>query len=181
MALIRVADTESDGFVEDATRLWCISSIDYDAPEEDVVHFPPDKIEEGLAYLHEADVLVGHNWIKHDLPLLKKLYGWEPKSNQIVIDTLVFSRMLYPKRPIPYGYKGKSSHSIEAWGYRLGRGKPEHEDWTQYSDEMRIRCNEDAIINRMVLRELERETEEQEMFYHKAFNKRRLKTGTEGS
>lgn len=88
---------------------------------------------------------------------MKKLYDWEPKSHQVIVDTLVFSRKLNPKRPIPDGYTGRSPHSIEAWGYRLGHGKPEHEDWTQWSEDMGHRCMEDARINLKVLEELERE------------------------
>ena len=179
MPIIRIADTESDGFVEQATRCWCVSSIDYEDADDAVVHFGPDDIDRALVHLHGADVLVGHNWINHALPLLKKLYGWEPLSHQVIVDTVIFSRMLYPKRPRPAGYTGKATHSVEAWGYRLDRGKPEHEDWTQYTDEMRIRCNEDAIINRLILWELEREAEEQKMFYHQATTQRRPQTGDE--
>lgn len=181
MPTIRIADTESDGLLDEATQLWCVSSIDYEEPEDEVVHFGPADIDRALVHLHGADVIVGHNFIDHDLPLLKKLYGWEPLSHQIVVDTLVFSRMLYPKRPRPDRYFGKSSHSIEAWGYRVGRGKPEHEDWSQYSDAMRIRCNEDVLINRLVLQELERESEEQEMFYDKVKREPRTPDRTEDS
>lgn len=166
MPTIRIADTESDGLLDEATQLWCVSSIDYEDESDDKVrHFGPDDIDRALVYLHDADVLVGHNWINHDLPLLKKLRGWEPKPNQIVVDTLVFSRMLYPKRPIPYGCPTNKTHSVEAWGFRLGLYKPEHEDWSKYSPEMAERCNKDAIINRLILWELERETEEQNLYY----------------
>jgi len=165
MPLIRIADTESDGFVDQATRVWCVSSIDYEESEDAVAHFGPDDIDRALVHLHLADVLVGHNFIRHDLPLLKKLYDWEPKAHQVVVDTLTFSRMLNPKRPRPVGYTGKGMHSVEAWGYRLGRGKPSHEDWTKYSEDMRIRCNEDTIINLMILKELERESEENSLYY----------------
>jgi hypothetical protein len=170
-AKIKIADTESDGLLDEATRLWCIAGTEYDNESEDAVLFGPDSISAGLSWLWDCDVLVGHNFIKHDLPLLKKLFDWEPRSHQTVIDTLVFSRMLYPKRPVPDGYKGKATHSIEAWGYRVGRGKPEHEDWSKYTPEMGVRCQQDAIINRLILLELEREAEEQEMFYHKAKSK----------
>jgi len=168
MPLIRIADTESDGFVDQATRVWCVSSIDYEDNDDAAIHFGPDDIDRALVHLHLADVLVGHNFIRHDLPLLKKLYDWEPKAHQVVVDTLTFSRMLNPKRPRPVGYTGKGMHSVEAWGYRLGRGKPSHEDWSQYTDDMRIRCNEDTIINLMILKELERESEEQALFYYEA-------------
>lgn len=165
MPTIRIADTESDGFVEHATQLWCISSIDYEANDDEISHYSPEHVSAGLDWLHDCDVLVGHNFIKHDLPLLKKLFDWEPLSHQIVIDTLVMSRMLYPKRPLPPGCPTTKTHSVEAWGYRFGRPKPGHEDWSKYTDDMRIRCNEDAVINRMILWELERETEEQNLYY----------------
>jgi DNA polymerase-1 len=168
MPVIRIADTESDGFVDVATRMWCLSAIDYEDDDDAVVHFGPDDTDRALVYLHECDVIVGHNFIKHDLPLLDKLYSWKPKSHQVVVDTLTFSRMLNPKRPRPIGYTGKGMHSVEAWGYRLGRGKPDHEDWSKYTPEMRVRCNEDTIINLMILKELERESEEQDLFFHKA-------------
>ena len=38
-------------------------------------------------------------------------------------------------------------HSLAAWGYRIGRGKPEHEDWSVYSEDMLHRCREDVRIN----------------------------------
>jgi hypothetical protein len=36
---------------------------------------------------------------------------------------------------------------MEVWGESLGHKKVEHEDWSQYSEEMRIRCMEDVKIN----------------------------------
>lgn len=169
--IITIFDSESDGFLDVATKLWCIATVDYDN-EEDNKLYDPTQVIQGLSHLHKADVLVGHNIIKHDLPLFKKLYGWEPKSNQIVLDTLVFSRMLNPKRPVPQGYFGKATHSIEAWGVRLGYPKPDHEDWSQYSEDMGIRCLSDARINRLVLKELERESEQAELFYKQIKSKR---------
>jgi len=41
-------------------------------------------------------------------------------------------------------------HSVEAWGYRFGRAKPEHEDWSQFSDEMLHRCTEDVEIQHLI-------------------------------
>ena len=69
----------------------------------------------------------------------------------------MFSRMLNPKRPNPEGYKGNAPHSIEAWGHRLGLHKPDHTEWDKWSEEMGIRCMEDARINLLVLEALENE------------------------
>lgn len=163
---ILVFDTESNGFLDTADKLWCTAVVSYNSDFERL--YEPDEVQQSLYDLAKADVLVGHNIKKHDLPLIKKLYGWEPSSHQIVLDTLVYSRMLYPKRPLPQGYTGKSPHSIEAWGYRLGLSKPEHEDWTQYTPEMGKRCLEDARINKLLLLELEREAGDLPMYYKQA-------------
>lgn len=169
MITIRIFDSESNGLWEQANTLWCIAAVDYSEViqyNQEPVLFTPTKVEKGLDYLHEADVLVAHNCIGHDLPLFKKLYGWEPLPSQIVIDTLVFSRLMMPARPLPYGYEGKGGpHSIEAWGYRVGMWKPEHEDWSQYSTAMGKRCMMDTKINLLTLKELEKEAGE-EMYYH---------------
>lgn len=160
---VLVFDTESDGFVEKATKLWCIATVDKDTGEEKL--YTPTNILAGIAALESADVIVGHGIVKHDLPLLEKLYNWKPLSHQIIVDTLIYSRMLRPKRPIPEGYEGNKPHSIEAWGYRVGLAKPDHTDWTQYSDAMGIRCMDDAKIGKLTLEELEREAETIPTYY----------------
>ena len=153
--IVTVFDSESNGFLDVADILWCIATVNKGLGVE--VLYPPDEVELGLEQLHTADVLVGHNIKKHDLPLFKKLYGWEPKSHQVILDTLVYSRMVNPKRPNPEGYTGRAPHSIEAWGHRLGLHKPDHTDWMNWSEAMGIRCMEDAKINLLLLEELERE------------------------
>ena len=154
--IVTVFDSESNGFLDVADTLWCIAMSYKDSNREDIL-YAPGAVELGLHELHQADVLVGHNIKKHDLPLFKKLYDWEPKSHQVIIDTLVYSRMLNPKRPNPEGYTGRAPHSIEAWGYRLDLHKPDHTDWMNWSNAMGVRCMEDAKINLLVLEELERE------------------------
>ncbi len=103
-----------------------------------------------LLLLDEADVLIFHNGIGYDFPLLKDLYGWEPKHK--VVDTLLMSRLQNPARTVPYQApnRGIGPHSVEAWGYRLGRGKPDHEDWSVFSPEMLHRCTEDVEIQHLI-------------------------------
>lgn len=150
-----VFDAEANGFLEVANTVWCIAAMEQDST--DVKLWEPAQIQQALANLHNYDVLIGHNIKKYDLPLFKKLYDWSPKSHQVVIDTLTFSRTLYPKRPNPNGYYGNAPHSIEAWAYRVGMQKPDHKDWSQYSEAMGDRCKWDVRINAAVLKELERE------------------------
>jgi hypothetical protein len=98
-----------------------------------------------------------HNGLGYDWPLLKKLYGYEFKGKKV--DTLVMSRLLNPKRLLPFNCPNKKigPHSIEAWGYRVGRGKPEHSDWENFSEEMLHRCTEDVEILELVYNELMKE------------------------
>jgi DNA polymerase-1 len=127
--------------------------------EEDgkTVKFRPHQIREMLDYLDTVDVLIMHNGIRYDLPLLELLFNWRFKGK--VVDTLLMSRLLKPKRQIPFNCPNKKvgPHSIEAWGYRVGRGKPEHNDWEVFSEAMLHRCTEDVEILRLVYDELLKE------------------------
>lgn len=149
-----VADLEANGFVEQATQVWCGVFKDLDTKE--VFKFGPDNIKEMLTFMDGCSALIFHNGIGYDFPLLKKLYGYEFQGKKI--DTLIMSRLQQPHRPRPFGYKGKGGpHSIECWGYRMGRWKPDHEDWSQYSKEMLHRCTEDVEILHLVYEELLKE------------------------
>jgi len=151
-----VFDTEANGFLEEADRMWCIclryvgSRLGMDVG--------PDQITQGLDELYQADELIGHNIIGYDLPLMEKLYGWKPNPKTKITDTVILSRLLRSDRPLPSGCPGgMGPHSLGAWGYRVGRGKPDHTDWSQFSPEMLHRCAEDVEINVLVLAALEAE------------------------
>ena len=152
---VLVYDSESNGFLDVADTIHCIAT----SKLQDITEclYKPDMIDDGLSRLLEADVLVAHNEIEHDLPLFLKIKGWKPKPNQLILDTMVFSRMLNPKRPLPYGMKDNKPHSIEAWARRFGLFKVENEDWSVYTDHMGVRCKSDVEINKLVLKELIRE------------------------
>ena len=66
----------------------------------------------GLAdYLNKATLLIAHNGIGFDFPLLNKY--WKTKIRlRNVLDTLIVSRLLDPSR--------EQGHSLEAWGLTLG-------------------------------------------------------------
>lgn len=126
----------------------------------EVFKFGPDSISEGIALLGEATTLICHNQIGYDLPVLRKLYGFVPSRETTIVDTYVWSMLLNPDRKNPEGYKGEGGpHSIEAWGFRVGRWKPEHNDWSRFSPEMLHRCAEDVEIQHLVYRELIKEME----------------------
>lgn len=148
-----LADLESDGFLNEATLVWCGVFIDRMTKKRHV--FLQHQIKEMLEFMDSCTHICFHNGTGFDFPLLKKLYDYE--YHGIKIDTLVMSRYQSTKRSLPMNappeIKNKP-HSIEAWGWRVGRYKPEHEDWTQYSEEMLHRCIEDTEILDLVFSKL---------------------------
>ena len=153
-----VFDLEANGLYDEATTIWCICAEDLETGKRYEWTSRPVKGSLGKPECHEktgrplfmdsATELIGHNILNYDLPLLKKLWNWEPKENVKITDTLVMSRTLYPDRPKPPNPACKGGpHSLEAWGYRVGKGKPEHEEWDVFSAAMLRRCNEDVGIN----------------------------------
>lgn len=153
-----VFDIETNGLLPDVSTLHVCCTHDIDTGEE----WYSTNQEEILSHLSKATHLIGHNIIDYDLPALEKLTGWKPNEETRITDTLILSRLSNPDRQrtaqhIKDGYKG-GPHSLGAWGYRIGVGKPEHEDWTTYSEDMLHRCREDVRINAKILSILESET-----------------------
>ena len=152
-----VFDMEADGYRDEATRVWCICLrfLGYDYLGMDA---GPDQLDQAIRELDSADHLIGHNIIDYDLPVLKRLLGWEPKPHVKITDTVVLSRLLRSDRLLPDGAPGNlAPHSLAAWGYRVGRGKPDHNDWSAFSEDMLHRCHEDVEINVLVYEALLRE------------------------
>jgi DNA polymerase III epsilon subunit-like protein len=144
---IGVFDLEANGFLRQATKVHC-GAVKVKGGQ--IKQFRPHQIKELLSYLDTFDVLIAHNGIGYDFPLLEKLYGWKFKGK--IVDSLIMSRLLNPKRIVPFNCPNKKCgpHSIEAWGYRVGRGKPEHNDWENFSEDMMHRCTEDTEILELV-------------------------------
>jgi len=143
----------STGKYETADRVWCAVVKDIDTGNIWKYHNGErgwrKKRGEGpvdlFIRLEEADVLIAHNQLGYDLPLLKRLFGFTLDKKIKIVDTYVLSRLLNPERP---------AHSLEYWGKVLKREKVEYEDWGRYSEEMMHRCTEDVELNKMVYRRL---------------------------
>lgn len=88
-------DMEANALLERATVAHCIVVADLDSDRVD--EYGPEQIQAGLEHLARADYLTGHNIIGYDLPLLRRLYGWAPRPDCAVIDTLIASRLILPK------------------------------------------------------------------------------------
>ena len=120
-----------------------------------------DAITDGVFYLSCQNVenqveLIAHNGIKFDIPVLEKLYPFFMYDKSRIIDTLVLSRLIYADlstldekflaRKIIEGKEYKS-HSLAAWGKRLGIHKGNYTgDWETYSQEMLDYCIQDVEV-----------------------------------
>ena len=88
-------------------------------------------------FLLSADVLIGHNIIRWDIPNLERVF--DIKITAKLVDTLSLSWYLYPLR---------NKHGLESWGEDLGTKKPEITDWhTLTYEEYEHRCESDVDIN----------------------------------
>lgn len=145
MTEIAVFDSESDGFVEEATIVWCYYGTDSKGKHGTAINVTNHTdVAKALAeYFEKLDFLICHNIIGHDAPLIDKLSSCPPIDSSKFIDTLILSKMFFPDIK---GGAGKP-HSLAAWGERFNRPKPEHEDWSKYSPDMEYRLREDQAIN----------------------------------
>ena len=113
-------------------------------------------ITTAISHLEVADVIIGHNIIGFDIPIIKKLYTYFNPSGTIV-DTLILSRLYHPNlldidkknawENMPTKLYG--SHSLKAYGYRLGVYKGdfgETTDWKEWSQEMQDYCMQDVKV-----------------------------------
>ena len=141
-----VADLEADGLLDQATRVWC--GVFKQPKTGETMRFGPDEIPQMLEFMSSVPVLCMHNGVQYDWPLLEKLYGYEYPGKKV--DTLIISRLQNPSRTKPKGCGG-GPHSVEAWGMRFHKYKPEHEDWSKFSPEMMHRCTEDVEIQCRIL------------------------------
>lgn len=97
------------------------------------------KVASGLQkYLEVCDLIIMHNGINFDAPVLRKNWNVTMKLSQ-VYDTLVASRLLNPSL--------EDGHSLDAWGKRLGYAKGDFSDWDGgATPEMEEYCIQDTLV-----------------------------------
>ena len=164
-----VFDLETDGLLDDATRIHCIAlnwceddrteafnDEKYSTSAKELPMGSNYSITTALGFLEVADVLIGHNIIGFDLPIIKRIYPWF-KPRGTIVDTLLLSRLYHPNlldidknrnwKHMPLQLYGR--HSLEAYGYRLGEYKgnfAKTTDWKEWSQEMQDYCIQDVTV-----------------------------------
>ena len=104
-------------------------------------------------YLKDVSLIVMHNGISFDAPVLNRLWKTKIRLNQ-VYDTLIVSRLLDPSR--------ETGHSLEAWGNTLGFHKIDYAAVWQWmmdrKEEYRGECFDnpiDSLLNHYCIRDVE--------------------------
>jgi len=165
-------DLESTGLLRRGSRVHCIVVRDGVTGDTTVFDHQPERaLIQGVKQLEKADLLIGHNIIGYDIPLLKEQYEFNPVGQ--VLDTLVLSRLFYPhvadrdfeRRPLGMPQRLYGRHSLEAWGYRLkcfkgDFGKSDSNDWSTYTPEMLDYCIQDTEVTIKLYQLLQRRMHE---------------------
>ena len=110
-----VFDIETNGLLDVLDTIHCIVLKDIET--EKVYSFTPDKVEEGLKLLSEADEIIGHNIVKFDIPAIKKVYpNWNTKAK--ITDTIICSRLIWSDIKNKDFQQAPTATQEQAWSLR---------------------------------------------------------------
>ena len=140
-----VFDIETDGLLDECTEVFVLIAQDIQTGTTYTFTDYDDKypsLSDGFGFLNMADALIGHNIIGFDLPALKMLYGWEPLDRIKFYDTWIISQVC--------SYKRAHKQGLAGWGEKFNYPKIEFDDFSKYSDEMRVYCERDVNLNTKV-------------------------------
>ena len=154
-----IFDCETDGLYDKATKLHCL--VIHDITRAETFAYGPDRVADALAHLATADVLIGHNIIFYDIPVLQKLHSFDCKAR--IVDTLICTRLIWPKErldeldheqypQVPANQRGSSS--LKAWGWRLADHKINFKDFSEFSQEMLDYCIQDVNVTKKLWEEI---------------------------
>jgi len=151
-----IFDLETDGLLDTVSKIHCLVIKDTDTDEVFTYRSGfPYELEEGIDHLLSGSLVVGHNVIKYDIPVIEKLYKVS-FDHAKVFDTLVATRVIWAairetdslriqKGILPGKLFG--SHSLAAWGYRMKNYKGDYDGgWEKFTQEMLDYCVQDVQV-----------------------------------
>jgi DNA polymerase I len=150
-----VFDLETDGLLDQVSKVHVMVVKDLETGQKR--RFRQHQMTEGLAYLDTFPILIAHNGIKFDMPVLAKLYGYR-RGWAVMRDTLVLSRLMWAdivvwdmelrkKQTTFFPAHCTGSYSLEAWGRRMGNHKGDFKGpWDAWTQEMEDYCDQDVEV-----------------------------------
>lgn len=167
-------DVETNGLLPTLDRIHVLHMVNVKTREAFTYRRNEDEdtIEEGIKRLSAADKLTGHNIIGFDLKAVRKVFPDFDFQGEIH-DTLVSIRLLpieFKQKDSVLHKRGKlpskliGSHSLDAWGYRLGRRKGDYakdciekniDPWATWNQDMEDYCVNDVEVNLELLKFIE--------------------------
>ena len=164
-----VFDIETDGLL-DVTKRFCCGWVYNSTTDEYTGYTDLNEFFDVLNnYGTNGYNIVGHNICKFDIPALKKLKGerFNFDVRDVCIDTLVLSRLIYSNikdTDIGLMKSGRlpkklyGSHSLKAYGYRMGELKGaygEQEDaWNEFTQDMYDYNRQDVVVTLKLFKKL---------------------------
>lgn len=134
-----VIDIECDSLTPKVIHVVVLKNIDTNT----YLEYTKDNAHLLSRVLDDASLVIGHNIIDFDLPVLSNL--WSIAVHQAkVVDTLILSRLLR--------YDIDGGHSLHEWGTRLGHPKLEFSAFDSYTPEMLVYCRNDADLTEKLYR-----------------------------
>lgn len=171
-----ISDIETNELLPKVTKFHC--AVIYDYSTNKYSKYIPKDFSKYLDVLEQeissGGLVVGHNFINYDVPVLIKLAKLLLNRNFVVpkesiIDTLVLTRLIYSN----VNELGKSkSHSLESWGSRLGVLKGDYtniyknnikdtgesytkgDEWKYFNDSMLTYNVQDVVVNKELFEKL---------------------------
>ena len=148
-----VVDIETNA-LENVDHVWSVVVRDASSGVVVASTSPESGHEASFALIRSAEEIIGHNILSFDLPVLSK-FGCVPSPSCLVTDTLVCARAVWPdvrnddfkRTNFPKELIG--SHSLKAWGARLGILKDvfgDTADWDRWSERMQQYCEQDTAV-----------------------------------
>jgi hypothetical protein len=174
---MKIFDIETNGFLDVLTCIHCMWVYDTDTKEWLVFNSQGNgvaSIEEGLTYLETGDLLA-HFGIGFDYLAIKKVYPkWKPTG--MLYDSVLDSQLIWPTlKELDFAARAKGkwrlpltgdapcpekmggiigSHSLKAWGHRLGEykttiaGDDGITDWSIWTQDMEDYCKQDVVVTK---------------------------------